>query len=340
MAAVRRGGAPRTPAAVAHVSFLTHGGRRFLWIGLGLSLLSVLLYLIHDPVEGRTGSTWLGYTLGTLGALLIAWLAWLGIRKRQFNSGRGSLVGWVSAHVYLGLSLLVVGTLHAGFELGWNVHSLAYVLMVAVILTGIYGVIAYAMLPARITAGREQFEFRAMVEQFNDLNDSLLALADRVDPEIHAVVARSVSRTRVGGGAWQQLSGRYPKPGEQSAIEKMFASLQAPAQAQARDSEQQTTWRQNTTTRTGTRTGADITHSDATVMALGKRIFESRANPHGDEVQKLIQALAMRNALRRRINHDITLRARMSVWLYLHVPLTVALLMALLAHVLSVFLYW
>ncbi|MGB1558448.1 MAG: hypothetical protein ACPHCJ_11745, partial [Oceanococcaceae bacterium] len=56
--------------------------------------------------------------------------------------------------------------------------------------------------------------------------------------------------------------------------------------------------------------------------------------------RKLLDLLSRKKALVANLNADITRRARMSVWLYLHVPLTIALLAALLAHILSVFLYW
>lgn len=316
--------------AAGHTSFLSHDGGRYGWVGLALCLISILLYAVHDPVEGKSGSTWLGYTLGTLGALLIAWLAWLGVRKRQLASGRGSMVAWVSAHVYLGLSLLVIGTLHAGFQLGWNVHSLAYLLMLVVIGSGIYGVIAYSVVPARITAGRDQVEFAALVEEFDELNETLLNLADRIDHEIHAVVARSVSRTLIGGSAWQQLSGRYPKPGEHSTLDNLFSARTTQIKEQIL-----TESRLATATSTGAMTG-----SSATVMFMARNMVSGQAAKRGEDLQKLIQAMAKRNALRQRINQDITLRSRLQAWLFLHVPVTLALLAALLAHVLAVFLYW
>jgi hypothetical protein len=47
-----------------------------------------------------------------------------------------------------------------------------------------------------------------------------------------------------------------------------------------------------------------------------------------------------REALVARARRDILLRARLSVWLYIHVPLSFALLAALLAHITSILFYW
>lgn len=329
MADAERAAAP-APAAPAgggvagHTSFLVYRGGRYGWIALGLCVLSALLYAIHDPVEGRTGSTWLGYALGTLGAALIAWLAWLGVRKRQFQTARAPMQAWVSAHVYLGLALIVIATLHAGFQLGSNVHTLAYVLMLLVIGSGLYGVVAYSVLPARITATRNQLEFRAMVEQVHELNETLLSLADRIDAETHSVMARSVSRAQIGGSAWQQLTGRYPKAGDPGALESFFSTKKVELE----------------TTMQMARPAAEF-NPDSTVVMIAGRIFSRRGGENEAEtLQKLLQTLSKRNALLERVNRDITLRARLNAWLYVHVPLTVGLLVALFAHVLSVFLYW
>ena len=44
--------------------------------------------------------------------------------------------------------------------------------------------------------------------------------------------------------------------------------------------------------------------------------------------------------LLRQLREDLRLQAGIELWLYIHVPLTAALLMALAAHILTVFLYW
>jgi len=41
-----------------------------------------------------------------------------------------------------------------------------------------------------------------------------------------------------------------------------------------------------------------------------------------------------------RARRAVKLKARLDIWLYIHVPLTIALLAALTAHTVSVFYYW
>jgi hypothetical protein len=310
-----------------HESFLVYRNAFYLKVALALCILAFVLYAWHDPVEGVSGSTWLGYALGTLGAALIVWLAWFGVRKRQFREGRAPVQAWVSAHVYLGLSLVVIGTLHTGFQIGWNVHTLAYVLMLLVIASGAYGIVAYSLLPRQVTANRNEMEFRAMLEEIQQLNESALSLADRIDPETHAVVARSVGKVRIGGSAWEQLSGRYRTPGDPGALDQFIKVKRTQLQAQAAA---------GAAPQRGGR--------QATIAFVADQIFSAGSARGGDKasenLQKLLQTIAKRKALLDKVNRDITLRARLHVWLYLHVPLTLALLAALLAHILAVFLYW
>ncbi|MBS0333006.1 MAG: hypothetical protein JSS35_09580, partial [Proteobacteria bacterium] len=155
-----------------HESFWRHRG--FLWAKLSALLCVILIsvYFLDAPqVRPRPGGgTALGYILGTVGALLIVWLALLGVRKRWVTSGHYSLKAWVSAHVYLGLSLIVIATLHTGFHFGWNVHTLAYGLMLLVIASGAVGVWAYATLPHALSDNRGETTRKQMLAQIEALD--------------------------------------------------------------------------------------------------------------------------------------------------------------------------
>src|SRR5690349_8857929 len=97
-----------------HESILNYARSRYLWAALALMTGSLAAYIWHDPGGPPNGGTWLGYTLGTIGALLIVWLMLFGVRKRRYLNSIGTLRGWLSAHVYLGTTLILVVLLHTG----------------------------------------------------------------------------------------------------------------------------------------------------------------------------------------------------------------------------------
>ena len=91
-----------------HQSILEYARFRWLKGALLLSVACAAVYIWHDPPLKPYGGTWLGYALGTIGALLILWLVWFGVRKRRYATRLGTAQGWLSAHFYLGTALLVV----------------------------------------------------------------------------------------------------------------------------------------------------------------------------------------------------------------------------------------
>lgn len=267
-----------------HVSFLKHRRFRWLWIALALSGMTIAGYLMIDQQPRPNGGSWYGYTLGTIGFALIIWLSLLGVRKRRINPGAWSLKAWTSAHVYLGLSLIVIGTLHTGFQIGWNVHTLAYVLMLLVIATGIYGVIAYATLPASLSANRKEMTRAQMLEALTAIDRQLESAAQPLGRAEAGLVIAALSQDVFAGGAMARLTGRYP--------------------------------------------------GCATARALGAMGTRSEAE------QRVVALLEKRREQLSQIRGALRIRALLEVWLFIHIPLTIALIAALTAHVISVFFYW
>ncbi len=167
--------------------------------------------MLIDVQPRPNGGSWYGYTLGTIGVLLILWLTALGLRKRAMTSGRWSLKAWTSAHVYLGLSLVVIGTLHTGFQFGWNVHTLAYALMLLVIVSGIFGISVYAAIPRRMSDNREQMTQMQMLDGLRAVDRQLHDAAQTLAQRNAAIVQSSLEQDPFGGGIVARLTGRYPR---------------------------------------------------------------------------------------------------------------------------------
>lgn len=296
-----------------HDSILDYRGFRYLWVALILSIGSIVAYLWHDPIGVPNGGSWLGYTLGSIGALLILWLLWFGVRKRRYSGATGSVRGWLSAHVYLGTTLILIAFLHAGFQVGWNIHTLALVLMLLVIFSGFFGVYAYLRYPAMMTRNRADSTRDAMLAEIRELDGQTLQLADKVDKSIHDAILSSIQHSQLGGGVWAQLTRR-----DDSAI--ALAKLKEAVLKSNGESKQ--------------------SKSGQTMVMMVDFLANQANDTQSENLRRLIDLVSRKRALATRVARDIQLQALMEIWLYIHIPLSLGLLGALTAHVLSVFFYW
>jgi hypothetical protein len=249
-----------------HEGFLVHKKMRWLKLATLLCIVAITAYMLVDVQPRPNGGTWL--------------------RKRHISEGKWSLKAWTSAHVYLGLSLIVIATLHTGFQFGWNVHTLAYVLMMLVIASGVYGIIVYAVLPARLSSNRQQMTRAQMLDALDALDRQLETAAQPLGRADADLVIAALEQDPFAGGLPMRLSGRLRNCRTTQALEQLGRGSGDPAQSR--------------------------------VLAL----------------------LGKRRSQLEQIRGQLRLRALLEVWLYVHVPFTIALLGALTAHIVSVFYYW
>jgi hypothetical protein len=216
-------------------SFLSYRGFRHMKLAAALLVLATLLFALHRPVGGRNGGTAVGYALGGLCALLMLWLLWFGVRKRSYRAAGAPLQGWLSAHVWWGATLLFLVPLHSAFQFGWNVHTLAYVAIVAVIASGLVGVMAYVFLPDTITQIRSGRRFDALLQEVADVDAECRSLAAGMPDPIARAVANAIESVRLGGGVRRQLRA---EPGDASGealqeLERLRETLPAGAGTEA-----------------------------------------------------------------------------------------------------------
>jgi hypothetical protein len=135
-------------------TFLSFRGFLWFWISCGIVVISVVLYVLDDSIGGRNGGTVLGYSLGVLATAGILYLMWYGIRKRSYYARITTLRAVLSSHVWIGVALVFIVPLHSGFSFNYNVHTLAYVLMLLTIATGVWGVVLFRRYPYSLASQR------------------------------------------------------------------------------------------------------------------------------------------------------------------------------------------
>jgi predicted permease len=255
-------------------------------------VLAILGYLLVDAEPRPNGGSVFGYIAGTVATLLVLWLTLLGLRKRAITPGNWSLKAWVSAHVYLGLAVMVVTTLHSGFQFGWNIHTLAYGLMVLVVVSGLFGITVYAVLPRYLSRNRGETTQKQMLETLKALDRQINEAAQPLSEAQARVVQMSLDDSRVGGSLWRRLSGGRGGCGNQRALSRLK----------------------------GLRRQAN----DVQLQML-------------DRMEELLLRKA---AALSQVRRHLQIRAWLNVWLAFHVPATIALIAAITAHIISVFIYW
>jgi hypothetical protein len=77
-----------------------------------------------------------------------------------------------------------------------------------------------------------------------------------------------------------------------------------------------------------------------TMFAMVDFLAGHATDKQGEAMRKLIDMISRKKALATKVARDMQYQAMMEIWLYIHVPLSFALLAALIAHIVSSFFYW
>lgn len=264
---------------------------RYLKLATIAILIAFVLYLLFEPAVGHYGGSWLGYTLGSISAMIVLWMAWYGVRKRRYRSS-GSTQGWLSAHIYLGTALTVIVTLHSGLHFGFNIHTLAYGLLLVVVISGFFGNYTYMVYPRRMTENMGEDNLDGLLLRIAEADKLARQIALVMPDDINHVVARACRETSIGIGLLDQLRGFQPNCPSAIAVQQLTAM------------------------------GNDLSTEQ-------RKLY-----------RELYSIMVRRESLVKRARQDLMYRARLGFWLYFHVPFTIALLAAMVAHIFAVFAYW
>jgi hypothetical protein len=274
-------------------TFLSVRGYFWLWFSVGVVLLSTVLYLLDDSIGGRNGGTVLGYTLGVLATIGILYLMWYGIRKRSYYARITTLKAVLSSHIWIGIALVFIVPLHSGFSFNLNVHTLAYVLMLLTIATGVWGVVLFRKYPYSLASQRGGGSLSQLASGVYGIKDDIKNMLDNSEAE------RSDGFLNLAHELKSDSSG-------DSLLKSFFVQ-------------------------TG---GVPIPD-----VRIAQLIQKLPAHEHGDALS-LVTAIKKKISLEDKIREEARALFYLRAWLYLHVPLSFALCVALFIHIFSVFYYW
>jgi hypothetical protein len=192
--------------------------------------------------------------------------------------------------------------------------------MLMVIFSGFFGVWAYLRYPSLMTSNRSSTTRAEMIDGIREIDRQALALATALDPGVHALLLRSIERTPLGGGVWAQLTAR-------DATEEVLEKLRNAFTGNKEQAEKASG-------------KTDPGMSGQTIVRIVDFASRNEDQSQAENLRKLIDLLSRKRALAGQLTRDMQLQALMEIWLYLHVPLSFALLAALIGHIVAVFFYW
>lgn len=270
------------------------------WIGGALLVLLIASYLWLARAGGAAhgGSAW-GIAYGVVASALVVLLVAFGWRKRAYRSKLGTLEGWLQAHVYLGVLVLVVVLLHTGFRFEDRVAVAAFVVMGLVVLSGLVGAAFYTVYPRLLTDVQSNLSPAETSERLNRLTASMARLASgrsrAFEGVFQEVVGASIPRGLAG---WKLLVGRLPAGGRASA-----------------------------------KAGVGGPGGDGGWTRLLARVPPEEQEP----LRQLLMLARQHRELHLRLAYQERYKNLLDVWLWVHVPLSVVLLILILAHVVAAF---
>lgn len=256
-------------------------------------LLLTVFYIVYSPREGSDGGTLVGIIYGIVGLVLILILLFLGIRKRMYKSRLGKVESWVYSHVYLGLLVLFIILFHSGFHFDDTIALIALIMLIAVVMSGVFGTIFYNTLPRLLNEGKSNLTPSQMSDQINQFAQSMANIASGKSNQFQAIYTTLLNEEYPGIMAgWRILFGQYIRKRKERNREGGLQSY------------------------------------------LGQVATEEQG-----DLRELLVLSRRRKEMNDRLIYYQRYKNRLELWLYIHLPLSIAMMVAIVAHITSFFYY-
>jgi len=157
----------------------------------------------------------------------------------------------------------------------------------------------------RLVTGLSKAYRVAWMDDLADLDGRIRDVLESCDAQLQAMALSALELTRLGGSLREQLSAK-----DRSTIQV-----------------------------SGGKPVANV-EQRLVLKALSDRIPKAQKQSEAEVLNQLLALFGRRQVILHLLRKDIQLKGLVKIWLYFHIPLTMALLAALFIHIISVFIYW
>lgn len=271
-------------------------------------LIATALYVLYarSADNGPTGGSWQGLLFGIAGSALMIFAGLLAARKKVPRWPIGSAQMWLRAHIWLGLLSLPCILFHAGFRFGGLLEQVLLIVFALVVGSGIVGLVFQSYLPSVIKTSTPR---EAMFEQIPAVCDSLRRTADE------RVVA-------ICGSLFESAAAEptIPPPPEtepeNQTLREFYVSTVRPFLSADANGES---------------TLSNPSHAGA-VFSQVQQTLPKRMHAVLSELDSICDE-------RRQLAKQVRLHRWLHLWLFLHVPLSLSLLVLGIVHAVAAVYY-
>jgi hypothetical protein len=272
---------------------------------IGLFALALYLFLYRQSPEGLTGGTTVGLCYGIIGSALMIYAGLLSAHRKVPRWALLPSRAWMlKGHIWLGLLSLVFILCHSGFHWGGTLEVMLWVVFGLTLATGIVGLALQQVVPRLLTTRLAE---EVPYEQIPYILQALRAEADRLVDEISGPQPEAPARALAGASG----SDKGPDAGPGSALK---LEVRAYYDREARPF-------------LGPRNGAAVRPRH-----IESQLARFRDTPDLAGVREQLEKLRTLCSRRRDIAEQERFHHLLHVWLVVHVPLAVALLVLGTAH--------
>jgi hypothetical protein len=270
------------------------------------------------------GSSLAGFTFGIVGALIILFEFALWLRKKFRAWPVGSAPAWLRAHLWLGLLSLPILILHGGLRFGGWLTTILMLLLILVVGSGVFGLVLQNLLPRRRF---DDLPGETVYAQREVLASQLVADADRQVAAVCGVA--SLGDARPG-----------PQPGEPFLAigSGRVMDLAAPPTSTLAGAEPLAVFYREQVAPfllTGAASRSPLGSASQSVLLF--RACRSRLSA---EAHALLDTLERYCQERRSWDRQVRLHYWLHCWLWVHFPLSIALVALMFVHAIVAMRYW